>query len=220
MTLNSHPLSLTHWGLVTYICVSKVGHQWLDNSFAPAQCQAIIWTNDDFLLIQSLGTNFDEILIEIQLFLFWKMHLKMSSAKWQPFYLILNVLTFLVLWAEYPGDSGQSWWRYQMETFSALLALCAGNSPVTCEFPSQRPVMRSFDVSLICALNRRLSKHLWGWWFETPSRPLSHHCNDHNGWCLGVISSCDKTSYHFCLESLITLKFDKCPSSTKTTVKF
>ena len=36
-----------------------------------------------------------------------------------------------------------------METFSALLALCAGNSPVTCEFPTQRPVARSFDVSLI-----------------------------------------------------------------------
>ena len=44
-----------------------------------------------------------------------------------------------------------SWWRHQMETFSALLALCAGNSPVNGEFPSQRPVTRSFDVSLICA---------------------------------------------------------------------
>ena len=39
-----------------------------------------------------------------------------------------------------------SWWRHQMETFSALLALCAGNSPVTGEFPSQRPVTRSFDI--------------------------------------------------------------------------
>ena len=43
-----------------------------------------------------------------------------------------------------------SWWR-QMETLSASLAFCAGNSPVTSEFPSQRPVTRSFDVSLICA---------------------------------------------------------------------
>ena len=43
------------------------------------------------------------------------------------------------------------WWRNQMETFSALLALCAGNSPVTGEFPSQRPVTQSFDVFLICA---------------------------------------------------------------------
>ena len=43
------------------------------------------------------------------------------------------------------------WWLNQMEIFSALLALCAGNSPVTGEFPSQRPVTRSIDVSLICA---------------------------------------------------------------------
>ena len=42
------------------------------------------------------------------------------------------------------------WWRHQMETFSALLAICAGNSPVPGEFPTQRPVTRSFDVSLVC----------------------------------------------------------------------
>ena len=44
-----------------------------------------------------------------------------------------------------------SWWRHQMETFSALLALCEGNSPFTCEFPSQKLVRRSFDVFWICA---------------------------------------------------------------------
>ena len=70
-----------------------------------------------------------------------------------------------------------SWWRDQMETFSALLALCAGNSPVTGEFPSQRPVTRSFDVFFDLHLNKRLSKQSWGWWFETPSRPLWRHCN-------------------------------------------
>ena len=37
-----------------------------------------------------------------------------------------------------------------METLSALLAICAGNSPVPGEFPTQRPVTRSFDISLIC----------------------------------------------------------------------
>ena len=42
------------------------------------------------------------------------------------------------------------WWRHQMETFSALLAICAGNSPVPGEFPAQRPVTRNLDVSLIC----------------------------------------------------------------------
>ena len=64
-----------------------------------------------------------------------------------------------------------------METYSAFLAICAGNLPVTGEFPSQRRVSRSFDVFFHLRLNKRLSKQLWGWWFETPSRPLWRHCN-------------------------------------------
>ena len=69
-----------------------------------------------------------------------------------------------------------SWWRNQMEPFSALLAICAGNSPVPGEFPAQRPVTRSFDVFFDLRLNKRLSKQSWGWWFETLSRPLWRHC--------------------------------------------
>ena len=64
-----------------------------------------------------------------------------------------------------------------METFSALLAICAGNSPVTGELPAQRPVTRSFDVFFDLRLNKQLSKQSWGWWFETLSRPLWRHCN-------------------------------------------
>ena len=70
-----------------------------------------------------------------------------------------------------------SWWRHQMETFSALLAIYARNSPVPGEFPAQRPVTRSFDVFLDLRLNKRFSKQSWGWWFETLSRPLSRHSN-------------------------------------------
>ena len=70
-----------------------------------------------------------------------------------------------------------SWWRHQMEAFSALLALCAGNSPVTGEFPSQRPVTRSFGVFFDLRLNKPFSKRSWGWWFETPSRSLWRHCD-------------------------------------------
>ena len=70
-----------------------------------------------------------------------------------------------------------SWWRHQMETFPALLAIYAGNSLVAGEFPTQRPVTRSFDVFFDPRLNKRLSKQSWGWWFETPSRPLWRHRN-------------------------------------------
>ena len=65
-----------------------------------------------------------------------------------------------------------TWWRHLMETFSALLAICAGNSPVTGEFPAQRPVTRSFGVFFDLRLNEWLSKRWRGWWFETLSRPL------------------------------------------------
>ena len=70
-----------------------------------------------------------------------------------------------------------TWWRHQMETFSALLAICARNSPVPGEFPAQRPVTRSFDVFFHLRLNKRLSKQSWGWWFETLSCPLWRHRN-------------------------------------------
>ena len=74
------------------------------------------------------------------------------------------------------------WCRHQMETFSALLTLCAGNSPVTGDFPSPRPVKRSFDVFFDLRLNKRLSKQSWGWWFEMPSPSLWRHCNGHEAW--------------------------------------
>ena len=70
------------------------------------------------------------------------------------------------------------WWRHQMETFSALLAICAANSPASGEFPAQRPMTRSFDVSFDLCLNKWLRKQSWGWLFETPSCPLWRHCKD------------------------------------------
>ena len=64
-----------------------------------------------------------------------------------------------------------------MEKMSALLVLCAGNSPFTGEFIAQRPVTRSFDVFFDMRLNKRLSDQSGGWWFEMLSRPLWRHCN-------------------------------------------
>ena len=69
------------------------------------------------------------------------------------------------------------WWRHQMETFFASLALCEGNPPVTGGFPSHRRVTRSFDVFFNLCLNKRLSKQSGRWWFQTPSRSLWRHCN-------------------------------------------
>ena len=77
---------------MTHICVSKITLIASDNGLSPGRHQAIIWNNDGILLIWPLETSFSEILIEIHSFSFKKMHLKMSSGKWRPFCLGLNVL--------------------------------------------------------------------------------------------------------------------------------
>ena len=83
-----------------------------------------------------------------------------------------------------PGiRAGLIWKMHDMMTssngniFRVTAPLC-GEFPVTGEFPSQRPVTRSFGVFYDLRLNIRLSKQSWGWWFETPSRPLWRHSNE------------------------------------------
>ena len=89
-SLVSH--GLTHWGWVTHICVSKRAIIGSDNGMSPSRCQAISWTNAEILLIGPSGTILSENFIKINTFSFKKMHLKMSSGKWQPSCLGLNVL--------------------------------------------------------------------------------------------------------------------------------
>ena len=86
-------LLLTHWGRVTHICVSGLTIIGSDNGLSPGRRQAIICTNAGILLIGPLGTNFNEILIEILTFSFKKMCLKVSSAKWRLFCVGPNVLS-------------------------------------------------------------------------------------------------------------------------------
>ena len=69
---NGVKVVLTHWGRVTHICVSKLTIIGSDNGLSPDRRQAIIWTNAGILLIEPLGTNFSEILIEILTFSFKK----------------------------------------------------------------------------------------------------------------------------------------------------
>ena len=113
---------LTHWGRVTHICVSNLILIGSDNGLSPGRRQAIIWTNAGILLIGPLGTNFSEILIEICIFSFKEMHLKMSSWKWWPFCLGLNVLTYWSL-------SDDMWGHIFWSTSGQVIA--ARHQPVT-----------------------------------------------------------------------------------------
>ena len=84
-----------------------------------------------------------------------------------------------------------TWWCHQMETFSASLALCVGNSAVTNEFPSQRPVTRSFDVFFDLHMRKNNNKQSRRRWFETPS------CS--SVWCF--------LYEYYCILIRISLKF-------------
>ena len=101
-------IKLTHWGRVTHICAGELTIIVSDNGLSPGRRQAIIWTNAGILLIGPYGTNFSEILIEILTFSFTKMSLKVSSAKWRPFCLGLNVLNEYWL-VEAPWRTYVSW---------------------------------------------------------------------------------------------------------------
>ena len=94
---------------------------------------------------------------------------------YRPMWNIISIMPVMwyVLWIIW-----FTWWRHQMETFSALMAICARNSPVPGEFPAQRPVTRSFDVYFDLRLNKRLNKQPGGWWFETLSSPSWRHRNE------------------------------------------
>ena len=83
---------LTYCGRVTHICVGNRTVIGSDNVASPGWRQAINWTNAGILLIGPLGTNFSEILIQLVVFSFKKMRLKVSIARWRLYCLGINVL--------------------------------------------------------------------------------------------------------------------------------
>ena len=101
----------THWGQVTHTCVSKLTIICSDNGLSPHRRQSIIWTNAGILLTGPLGTNFSEILIEIHIFSYKKMHLKMSSENRRPFCLFC-----LSFYRVYPGKYGLFTFPYLSES--------------------------------------------------------------------------------------------------------
>ena len=88
---------LNHWGRPKPKRISVVIIIGSDSGLVPSRCQAIFWTSAGILLIGTLGTKFREILIEIRIFSFKKMNLKMASEKWRQFRLGLNVLMYLTI---------------------------------------------------------------------------------------------------------------------------
>ena len=67
---------------------------------------------------------------------------------------------------------------YTEEKFHMLTSSNGNISRVDDEFPSQRPVTRSFDVFFDLRLNKRSSKQPWEWWLQMLLRPLWRYCNE------------------------------------------
>ena len=91
-----------------------------------------------------------------------------TTTLWLKLYVVLSMISTRCQW----------FCTYHMMTssngnISALLAICAGNSPVP-----ERPLTWSFDVNYDLRPNKRLSKQSWGWWFENPLRLLWRHRNE------------------------------------------
>ena len=156
-------------------------------SFLGLVLTTIPWPNDGSVLWRHI-----KVLHRVVSWFFSPTYLQLFLVGYPPVAFYLNKAGRpIVLSCEYPAYQRPvgPWWRHQMETFSALLAICAENSPVSGEFPAQRPVTRSFDVFFDLRLNKRLSKQSWGWWLETPLCPLWRHSNgtcpdEHSQWRL------------------------------------
>ena len=152
--------SLTHWGRVAHICVGEIIIIGSNNGLSPDRRQAIIWTNAGLLSIEPLRTYFSENLIKIQPFSLKKMHMKMSSAKWRPSCLGLNVLKSPRYQRVKP------WWCCLFQrwlSMSEMVALCV---------PSCCPASTT-SQSWCLELRWFYSNHIIQGWFYTCAQPLT-----------------------------------------------
>ena len=148
-------MHLTHWGWVTHICVSRLTITGSDNVLSPGWYQAIIWTNAGILLIGPLGTNFSKNLIEILTFSFTKIRVKVSSVKWRPFCLGLNVLM-------------ACHWLHAKSSSEQLLPYCQLNSWEQTTLKMSRKIYLLFMPKCVT------STHQWIWWFQVTIHMRPH----------------------------------------------
>ena len=146
--------TLIHWGRLTHISVSKLTITGSDNGLSPGRRQAIIWTNIGILLIRPLGTNLNEILIEIHTFSLKKMHLKNSSGKWRPSCPRLNVLSIFIM------DSAVIC-IYQMDIANNITTIC---KTCRCCWQIIHLSMPQVDSKLMSYIKSKDNENIWWPW--------------------------------------------------------
>ena len=149
---------------MVHICASNLTIIGSDNGLSPSRRQAIIWTNDGILLIRTLGTNFSEILSEIHTLSFKKMHLKISSAKWRPFCLGLNVLSHCSYWKD------ATWFQWLRARLWYLQSISTGDTAVfhSAIISSRPPIFVLFAISWWKCQGTSLVAPKWSPWWQAP----------------------------------------------------
>ena len=147
-------LSNAQWtfNIIINTCADKGA--WLKVPCSTFQCKAAQWRKMRQKTLQCVNIilqyntiewdmykydTIDQYIGTYYVFIHKTMHWQI--AFWHPY----KYLRYIAVHTYSSRNTAHARWRHQMETLSALLTLCAGNSPVTGEFPSQRPVTRSFD---------------------------------------------------------------------------
>ena len=143
---------LTHCGLVTLYGDIDLSQHWLRQWLVATWHQAITWSNVDF----SLSSDVLRLSPESNF-----------TANPHP----------PILYNEFESSSFNMMTSSNGNIFRVTGPLC-GEFTGAGEFPAQRPVTRSFGDFFDLRPNKLLSKHWWGWWFETLSHPLWRHCNE------------------------------------------
>ena len=127
---------------------------------------------------------------------YWHIFSCILQGEWQIVGDQYSQMIFINIWISTLWRCVHAWWSHQRETFSMLLAFCAGNALVTGEFPSQSPVMQSCDVFFDLCLNKQLSKQPRRRWFKTTSHLwviLMCKCNQRWIWHFSVSQLYDVT---------------------------
>ena len=173
-----------------HICICILTSIGSDNGLSPGRHQAIIWTNAGILLlIEPLGTNFSEILMRIQAFSLKKMHLKMSSAKWRPFCLGLNVWILR--------------WSWQMSCLSHAVKTMEADVLVMQGTGFQNRLREKLVMSVTESLKFLISMNTWLGFINAPKLLKQQRCQG--------IKNADTKSF----SRLTSLKMHTCYSAAR-----
>ena len=164
-SLKIHLCSLTHWGWVMHICISKPTIIGSDNGLSPFRCQAITWTNDDLLSIGLWGTKFKEIFIKIKPFSLKNCISKCHLPKLRPSCRGL-------IWVDSPRKKNHLWPQW-FDNVVWLILMTVHSIKYPLSHPSILTVQEGTETSWWCWWLESENKLMWTWLVFVPGLQFS-----------------------------------------------